>query len=392
MSIALRTRFRFLAASALVLLFPGCGSKLEPESPTIEVEGTLSIGGGRLGVELTRVSTVAVGPGGLLAIAQPDDHEIQLFDAAGRFLRRIGREGEGPGEFQAPQMLGWRDDHLWVRDDALRRVSFFTPVGELVGEIRIPPIVLGGGQYLLRSAVPWVGNSFGGIAAIASPIQGESTTVHVIPILRIDFEPIIVLDTIGYLRSSGPFRFSLTDSDGTRSGRQPISDLTIWQFDRSLQRLLLLDRPVGFSTRDQGVQLTAVDPIGDTLWTRLLPYQSLPITRRERAAMVRRYADLLQIPSRDVREALWLPRFRPSITSMMVSEDGHIWIRVESQEALNQWDRLTPAGDIDGTLYLAPGERIVSAGESVLWTARDEGLSGFVVSSYHFTGLSTHHD
>lgn len=54
-------------------------------------------------------------------------HGILLFDRDGEFRRRVGREGEGPGEFKLLTALGFQADTLWAADQALRRVSFFNP-------------------------------------------------------------------------------------------------------------------------------------------------------------------------------------------------------------------------------------------------------------------------
>ena len=60
--------------------------------------------------------------------------EIQVFDAAGGFLRTIGGEGQGAGEFR--EALGPAiapGDTLWVADQGAPRYSIFGPDGTLIG-------------------------------------------------------------------------------------------------------------------------------------------------------------------------------------------------------------------------------------------------------------------
>ena len=60
--------------------------------------------------------------------------EIQVFDAGGGFLRRLGGQGQGAGEFR--EALGPAiapGDTLWVADQGAPRYSIFGPDGTLIG-------------------------------------------------------------------------------------------------------------------------------------------------------------------------------------------------------------------------------------------------------------------
>ena len=60
--------------------------------------------------------------------------EIQVFDAEGGFLRTLGGQGQGPGEFR--ESLGPAiapGDTLWVADGRVPRYSIFGPDGTLIG-------------------------------------------------------------------------------------------------------------------------------------------------------------------------------------------------------------------------------------------------------------------
>ena len=60
--------------------------------------------------------------------------EIHVFDAAGGFLRTLGGEGQGAGEFR--EALGpaiGPGDTLWVADQGAPRYSIFGPDGTLIG-------------------------------------------------------------------------------------------------------------------------------------------------------------------------------------------------------------------------------------------------------------------
>ena len=69
-----------------------------------------------------------------------DRKRIQKYDPQGRYIRTIGRSGQGPGEFQNV----WRpefdsDGHLYVLDIAAQRLSFFDKEsGQFLRQIKLP--------------------------------------------------------------------------------------------------------------------------------------------------------------------------------------------------------------------------------------------------------------
>lgn len=76
-------------------------------------------------------NVVAVGPDGRFYVLSVPATFVQLFAPDGRYLGRIGRDGEGPGEFRWPHSLHVDGDgRLRVVDAALLRISVFTPDGE----------------------------------------------------------------------------------------------------------------------------------------------------------------------------------------------------------------------------------------------------------------------
>jgi hypothetical protein len=73
-----------------------------------------------------RFHTVARLPDGRYALSyDASDDEVLIFEADGRFVRRIGRAGEGPGEFRSIRFLRSAPKGFAALDPRLRRVTFF---------------------------------------------------------------------------------------------------------------------------------------------------------------------------------------------------------------------------------------------------------------------------
>jgi len=104
---------------------------------------------------LFRIVDAAAISAGEVAVLLP--HEVRVFSRQSGFVRRFGRQGEGPGEFAYASSLAILGDSILVLDEGLQRFSVFTQEGGLVRSFQIaPPMrnprlagVLGEGALLL---------------------------------------------------------------------------------------------------------------------------------------------------------------------------------------------------------------------------------------------------
>jgi hypothetical protein len=64
---------------------------------------------------------------------------ILKYDQAGEYVRTIGRQGQGPGEFQGPSIARFdKEGNIYVTDLANRRISFFSQQGEFLRQLLVP--------------------------------------------------------------------------------------------------------------------------------------------------------------------------------------------------------------------------------------------------------------
>jgi hypothetical protein len=87
-----------------------------------------------VGVALGQIGRVAVSHRGLIAVVQPQDFNVRVFDSAGTPVATIGRRGEAPGEFSRMfgASMGWVGDTIWVFERSVGRTSFFGPDGKFL--------------------------------------------------------------------------------------------------------------------------------------------------------------------------------------------------------------------------------------------------------------------
>ncbi len=87
-------------------------------------------------------------------VLDPPAFGVHHFDRSGEWLKTMGGEGEGPGEFRRPVAMGWVSDTMWVADRGLSRLSFFGRQGEYVRSVRF--------SVMMGSAVHMPGRALSG--------------------------------------------------------------------------------------------------------------------------------------------------------------------------------------------------------------------------------------
>jgi len=90
----------------------------------VRLEEVLSIGGPD-SEALFQWTGVATDEEGAVYILDAMDFAIKKFDARGRFLRKAGRKGQGPGEFTAPRWLAVEGDRIYAVDQPVAGLLVF---------------------------------------------------------------------------------------------------------------------------------------------------------------------------------------------------------------------------------------------------------------------------
>lgn len=115
---------------------PGAGNPVYLPLP----KPTLTIGAiGGADYEFVKIRAALRLPTGEIAVADLRTPTIRLYDAKGKLVRSLGREGAGPGEFRAVYSLFLAADTLIAYDWNLRRLTRFLPAGILVGTELVQP-------------------------------------------------------------------------------------------------------------------------------------------------------------------------------------------------------------------------------------------------------------
>lgn len=100
----------------------------------LELEEDLTIGNEKdKNYLFYRIRDIQVDTDGNIYVLDSGNNRIQVFDNKGKYLRTIGKEGQGPGEFDAPAnlQLGDETDLVFVTDRS-RRIMIFDKRGTYI--------------------------------------------------------------------------------------------------------------------------------------------------------------------------------------------------------------------------------------------------------------------
>jgi hypothetical protein len=297
-----------------------------------------------------------------------DDLELTVFefDSDGKLIRRIGRKGDGPGEFQEITDLGFARDTLWVHDRMQNRITFFKANGEPARSERTPPRPQGSAY----AYDPVTGYSrtytFRGITVDGMPLMLDSA------LPRSDGESSFLLrskgatsDTIIRLHP-GIGGWILTTTDEKTTTRNtfrfgiPFDDASLFDLSSDGRSLIVVHiKDVPARAGQQLFEVIKHDGRGQQVWARQIAYKTQPLTRPLQDSIVRALAKGPFVESR-VRSIARFPPQVPPVSLVLAGEDGSIWLRREKRGTQQWWDVLDENGRQTARV-LIPGSLSVRA-------------------------------
>ena len=323
-------------------------------------------------------------PDGFLYSMHWGDATIRRWAPDGTPAGSVGRQGEGPGEFERPIRMGFFGDSLWVWDLDHYRVSYFDLEGEFVGSVS-PKVEIGGSEGSPpRPGTPLRDGTFVGQVpawsdGIARGTLTETPYVHMDgageTLGRIWTKPYEPKDIFAILSKSG---------FGGSYSSQPFGD---GYMATTLEHgLLVIERRAWTGDGDPAVRVSKIGFGGDTLFTAAVPYQPTPMPAERFDSVVRARTERMAASpgpfsagEAEIRDALYRPSHLPAVGGMLVAEDDNIWLsrfdpfESDTGEQFSEWWILDAEGAPLGRALTPSGLRLVHVGNDVVWgIERDE--------------------
>lgn len=326
---------------------------------------------------LSLVSAIAVSSRGVLAVAQPQDGQIRLFDARGRPLARVGRRGEGPGEFRAPRPIGWLADTLWVADYQVFRLTWIDAQGTVLRSAPLP-------ASLGTARVPALDESFTprvqGVRADGHLLLSVRKRGAAIPGMASDVKYVEEYYVLAEPGGQALRVVSHAPRDDCHR-RAPTADLVLPHCPRPLNGVAgdgsrvahVTSRMVGNGRGEYRLRIVTTAgglPVVHRREVRLRPISravrdtTLAILGRERSPLLRSLARGYEVPSH-----------HPAVRSLAISSHGDVWVGLWSQEGreVREWHVYPADGGAQRTVFLPVDASPYAPGRGGIWVAeRDE--------------------
>jgi hypothetical protein len=312
----------------------------------------------------------------LLLVLDGTDEAIKVFGWSGESIGQIGGPGSGPGEFRSPGSLQVRNDTIFVRNAGTRSLNLLNISGEELARFTLAPITVAGGiRSVLGPSGMFPDGTFLGLASSSRPHLYKERTEYSIPILKVGRTGEI-LDTLGFRREVKGRQFELPGGVSQAYFLPPEAPGGELGFSVELGIVAVAE---GFPEgHDNQYRVTAIRHTGDTIFSRLYPFQPQRVTRETRSALALAFGPMAE-RSRRLRDALeeaYAARPHiPPVSRIRIDQDGRFWVGrewVPGEPVV--WDVLSPQGDrlfnIEFPVEVSPG---ISSGD-LLWTVERDDL------------------
>jgi hypothetical protein len=295
------------------------------------------------------VSDVQPLPGGEVVVVDNPGGRVALFDGEGRWLRDIGRRGDGPGEYRTPLHVWLAGDELLLWDMVPRRLSRYTLAGDFVDSETLawkrtpaPLHVLGGSWVDEREWGQYTepGPAAGALVRVSPDGAVMDTLVGPYPVPRIGWEMV----------DEATNRFAMVNPP-------TFSAYPVWAVD---------DQRHVWSPGGQG-RVEVRDPSGRLTRVILLDRGDRPVTGADRqahvAGMQARFGFPDEVAAQMLEGTVFTER-RPAITALLTDDEGRLWVADHDPAALSrhparEWDVLSLEGRVERRVVFPPGFKLV---------------------------------
>jgi hypothetical protein len=312
-----------------------------PTRLTLAEELTIGLGSGENN-RFTRLQSAQADSAARIYALDGGERMIKVFDHEGRFMRIIGRAGQGPGDFSSPaRIILTPQDEVAVYDAGNRRLAFFKQDGALIKEI---------------STARWAFMRF----RVNS--RGEIIADHA-----------VVFDGggLGYQLTKFSSGLALTEKIATAiSTDKPNS---IQPFAPTMHHGLRRDDGLVWAVNSR-YELMVTDADGKMKMKILKDPEPNPLTPADRKALIEK--DYRNVPPTVVLD---IPSEYPPFWNFIVADTDHIFVRTYVKDGKKDFihDVFDPKGRFVAQFSLGEEEFAMMARDGKLYTLvreNDEGI------------------
>jgi len=358
-------------------------------------------------VGFSRVGGVDVDRDGNVYVGEAMVPEIRVYGTDGGLLRRIGRRGAGPGEFEGMPRFGVVGDTVWALTYGPDRITLFDREGTLLSARRADAVVVPLPEAYAY-VEPWTmrpdGLFAGNLMRIAFSHNSQGTGVEPTDSIPVPFVLFAatgaVLDTLGWAPRPPPRMWhppepgerqpKFIDVGGRRRVVPAPRPALPWWLPLA-DGYVLVDAPQATSPEDGTITVTRFGLSGDTVYARALHYRPIRYTsadldsiaawgaRGEGRGMLPFYTPGAPVPddweviAHRLRDMMDFPEFKAPLEYPWLAQDGSVWLRLPGEDVNSvRWVVLDPEGTPRGELELPANVSIQWSRGDAFWAVQPD--------------------
>jgi hypothetical protein len=267
----------------------------------ITLQEELSIGQGENPDEsFSEVSAFVVDRDGNIYALDIKDRKIKTYDKTGKFLRLIGKPGQGPGELSLPSGIHLTGDNNLLIEDALnRRLALFKTSGEFIKNISLAD-KLG----LVGIVLDTKGNILGREMGLT---EGNANMFFEIKKYGPDLKPLFTLDKIEFP----------VPTPGSGKKIKIMDMLSVFQFDA---------RNNVYYGRNAVYDIKVYSPEGKHIRTIQKEYEPVKVTQKDIDEMLQRIGSA-SLGGANINDMFTFPEYFPPFQSFFFDDQGRMQVR-----------------------------------------------------------------
>jgi hypothetical protein len=311
-------------------------------------------------------------------VLQPQDGNVLEYEPSGKFLRTIGRRGDGPGEFSFPNAIGLRDSSLWIADGQSQRLTIISP-NTRAQTIAIPTIQVLPGRQPVILALAGASSAFYVSYPYADRYGGAAFTQSAFGIAgRNGAQEIGTVYT-------GHYVGLLKDERDAKSQRmsfiQPIDDSDI--LIPTSHGIAVIDRRVPTSAYGS-IGITMYDSSGKKIRNTKVPISARAVTTTERNAYINLMVDAAlkgkivktkRQASMLLSRQMFLPKYYPPVYAAALTSEGKLWVQRDRGVGKADYMIISASGKIVAQASGPSDTKLIAANSQHIWVQGSDSLN-----------------
>ncbi len=327
------------------------------------------------------ISTAVVDQNGRVFMADNTQHRVHIFNPDGSYLRSLGQQGQGPGEFASVTNLLIDNKYLHVADHMQRRISVF----DLSSLTFSHDLSLTPGQENTRSQTRGQGMMASGMATFPRQVNLFSDGNYLVTFTAMGGPgegAQVVMAPDGKTIDTGRFEikesgFLTSSRQGSSFGMFSIPDITPTTF------ISIPGTGKLFVNHSTKLEIQLFNEDGSLIRTFSKPYKHHELKREQVIARVEAGSGSERLMA--AMQRVDLPEEWPAVNRMIADKQNRVWVSTNTEDhKLKNWIVFDEHGNQLAEFTWPSTKRVVHVQDNYLYTLEQDEFELPLVVKYTF--------